>query len=305
MSKLTLDQIAGTPLEYFICGGIGGCLATFVGYPFDTIKVRTQTLPAIDNKLPTPGIVMKNLIKKEGILGLYRGILAPLATIIPNYGMSFCTYKVCKIFIGPREHELLETQDYFISGCTSGFFTSFIQAPADRVKVLLQIQRLHSHKEDALSAKEVIKKLYKDGGLKNIYKGIGATLLKEIPANGAYFATYETLRDGMTNRGREATTPRVAMIAGGTAGLTYAILVAPLDVLKNRVQAAKWDAYPRGVRDVLPELYKTEGLRGFTRGLTPVLLRAVPANVACFFGFEMARQHIRGQCWLMECLWTK
>lgn len=46
--------------------------------------------------------------------------------------------------------------------------------------------------------------------------------------------------------------------------------------------------YPRGVRDVFPVLLREEGPRGFFKGIAPVMLRAFPANAACFMGFEVA-----------------
>ena len=46
--------------------------------------------------------------------------------------------------------------------------------------------------------------------------------------------------------------------------------------------------YPRGFRDALPQLLKTEGFKGLFRGIVPVAIRAFPANAACFMGFETA-----------------
>lgn len=44
--------------------------------------------------------------------------------------------------------------------------------------------------------------------------------------------------------------------------------------------------YPRGIRDVFARLYKQEGLKALYSGVTPVMLRAFPANAACFLGVE-------------------
>lgn len=43
----------------------------------------------------------------------------------------------------------------------------------------------------------------------------------------------------------------------------------------------------RGLGDVLRELLKNDGVKGFYTGFTPVILRAFPANAACFLGFEL------------------
>lgn len=44
--------------------------------------------------------------------------------------------------------------------------------------------------------------------------------------------------------------------------------------------------YPRGVRDVFAKLYREEGLKALYSGMTPVMIRAFPANAACFLGVE-------------------
>lgn len=46
--------------------------------------------------------------------------------------------------------------------------------------------------------------------------------------------------------------------------------------------------YPRGIRDIFPILLKEEGPKGFFKGIAPVMIRAFPANAACFMGFEVA-----------------
>jgi solute carrier family 25 (mitochondrial carnitine/acylcarnitine transporter), member 20/29 len=40
------------------------------------------------------------------------------------------------------------------------------------------------------------------------------------------------------------------------------------------------------------DLIKTEGYRALYKGVSPVMLRAFPANAACFFGVEMARSFL-------------
>jgi Mitochondrial carrier protein. len=64
----------------------------------------------------------------------------------------------------------------------------------------------------------------------------------------------------------------------------------PADVLKTRLQTAPEDKYPHGIRSVLSEMLEREGPRTLYRGATPVLLRAIPANAACFLGIEWTLQ---------------
>jgi solute carrier family 25 carnitine/acylcarnitine transporter 20/29 len=40
----------------------------------------------------------------------------------------------------------------------------------------------------------VVKSLWKEGGIRSIYKGTVATLLRDVPANAAYFGGYEIIQ---------------------------------------------------------------------------------------------------------------
>lgn len=43
-----------------------------------------------------------------------------------------------------------------------------------------------------------------------------------------------------------------------------------------------------GIRSVFKEILREEGPKALFKGFTPVMLRAFPANAACFLGFELA-----------------
>lgn len=76
------------------------------------------------------------------------------------------------------------------------------------------------------------------------------------------------------------------------AGVANWLIGMPSDVVKSRLQTAPEGTYPNGIRDVLKDLMKNEGPLAFYKGITPVLLRAFPANAACFVGFEMCHRFL-------------
>ena len=70
----------------------------------------------------------------------------------------------------------------------AGFFsaipTTFVAAPVERVKVLLQMQgqggkQLYNGPLDAVG------KLYKEGGLRSVFRGTGATIVRDGPGSAA------------------------------------------------------------------------------------------------------------------------
>ena len=79
-------------------------------------------------------------------------------------------------------------------------------------------------------------------------------------------------------------TPAI-LAAGGLAGVANWLVAVPPDVVKSRFQNAPPGKYSGGMA-VLRELSRTEGVASVYKGLGPAMARAVPANAACFLGFE-------------------
>lgn len=62
------------------------------------------------------------------------------------------------------------------------------------------------------------------------------------------------------------------------------LLTYPIDVVKSRLQVDGIDGKPKysGALDCCKKSYQEEGLRFFSRGLSPTLMRAFPMNAVCF-----------------------
>jgi len=169
----------------------------------------------------------------------------------------------------------------------SGVFTTGIMAPGERIKCLLQIQ--HSANEHKYNGPiDCAKQLYREGGIRSIYRGTALTFMRDVPASGVYFSTYEFLKRSLTPEGHSTSdlSALKTLFAGGMAGIANWVVAIPPDVLKSRFQTAPAGKYS-GVGDVLRELIRTEGIRSLYKGIVPVMLRAFPANAACFLGYEL------------------
>lgn len=70
------------------------------------------------------------------------------------------------------------------------------------------------------------------------------------------------------------------------------IIAMPADVLKSRLQISTTNKYPNGMRSLLPLILQQEGFFILYRGIIPIMLRAFPANAACFLGYEITTKFI-------------
>ncbi|XP_040263155.1 LOW QUALITY PROTEIN: mitochondrial carnitine/acylcarnitine carrier protein [Bufo bufo] len=283
-----------SPVKNFFAGGFGGVCLVFVGHPLDTIKVRIQTQPK-----PGPGQLplysgtfdcFKKTLVNEGIKGLYRGMAAPIIGVTPMFAVCFFGFGLGKKLQQKHPEEVLTYPQLFAAGMLSGVFTTAIMAPGERIKCLLQIQAATGGVKYN-GPMDCAKQIYREAGIRGIYKGTVLTLMRDMFRQWMYFMTYEWLKNVLTPEGHsvsELSVPRI-LFAGGMAGIFNWAVAIPPDVLKSRFQTAPAGKYPNGFRDVLRELIREEGIGSLYKGFTAVMLRAFPANaVSCFLGFEVA-----------------
>ncbi|XP_056664277.1 mitochondrial carnitine/acylcarnitine carrier protein-like [Monodelphis domestica] len=282
-----------SPIKDFLAGGFGGLCLVLVGHPLDTVKVKLQTQPkTLSGQLPRYSGSLdcfRQILVSEGIPGLYRGMAAPLVSVAPILATCFFGFGLGKKLQQKNPDEVLTYPQLFAAGMLSGVFTAVIMAPGERIKCLLQIQAA-SKERKYNGTWDCVRKVYQEAGIRGIYKGTVLTLLRDVPANGMYFMTYEWLKDILTPEGKSVHDLGALRIltAGGAAGIFFWVMAIPPDVLKSRFQTAPAGKYPNGFRDVLKELIAQEGVTSLYKGLTAVMIRAFPANAACFLGFEVA-----------------
>lgn len=173
---------------------------------------------------------------------------------------------------------------------------TIITAPFERVKVLLQIQGQKQlapgEKPRYTGGLDVVKQLYKEGGIRSVFRGSAMTLARDGPGSAAYFATYEYIKRKLTpldvnGKPSGQLSLTAVMVAGGAAGVAMWIPVFPIDTVKSRLQSAEGRPTIRGT---IIGLYSRGGFKAFFPGIGPALARAVPANAATFLGVELAHK---------------
>jgi len=245
------------PLWTSVCSGtVGGVVAVIVGYPFESVKVRLQTG------------------QKTGMFrSLYKGILAPLAGVTPQWALMYFSYFASQaamqdIFSGP-ENALKRGA---ASGFACGLIVATVVTPTDAVKIVAQNEKI--------SASKAFASLLRRGGLRGaLCHGFLATAVHLGLSQAIFFATYEyvlaTFEDNQRQRrrtrsdeGRNNNIDWRPAVAGGVAGIVEWTTCLPTDTVKTRLQAG---AIGASYFDVLRATYNDFGLRGFYRGYLPIL----------------------------------
>ncbi|PHH58660.1 hypothetical protein CDD82_2796 [Ophiocordyceps australis] len=297
-AKTPASSIA-SQVRALAAGGFGGICAVLVGHPFDLVKVRLQT--AERGVYSSAMDVVRKSVARDGLRrGLYAGVSAPLMGVTPMFAVSFWGFDLGKQVVAslsPPSSQPLSIAQISAAGFLSAIPMTAITAPFERIKVVLQVQGQRplapGQKPKYSGAADVVRQLYRDGGLRSVFRGSAATLARDGPGSAAYFAAYEYIKRAMAPRdpvtGQMSSSLSLGAIttAGAAAGVAMWIPVFPVDTVKSRLQSAD---SPTSVSTVVKQLYARGGIRAFFPGFGPALARAVPANAATFLGVELAHQ---------------
>jgi len=303
-------------LRHFIAGYASGVCLLLAGHPFDTIKVRLQA-EGPTGRFHGPLHCLKQTIKYEGVLGLYKGMSAPLiSTGFLQCFLFGVQYQIVDVMVNlekakKRSSEQIEAnwKHQMQAAILSGALQSFLGCPIEGVKGRLQVQ--YRNLKNVSSSKDpspvyyyrgpmdCFMKVYQKLGVRHgLYRGWSADVLVRMSLCNL-FGSYFWIRNELMNYyyGAEATrgvvSPKLplsaSILAGGLSGICFWVSCYPFDVIKNRLQTAPDVSPPlyRNFRHVVQVMYRKDGFRAFWAGFVPCLLRAFPANAASFFGLEL------------------
>ncbi|CAH8578113.1 unnamed protein product [Heterobilharzia americana] len=238
-----------------INGGIAGIVGVTCVFPIDLVKTRLQNQQEGSKLYKNVLDCAKKTYRAEGFFGMYRGSGVNLLLITPEkaiklVGNDFFRYHLksegkpltpiremlagagagsCQIIITtPMELLKIQLQD---AGRTSAPVTSFNSSGAGGVCV-----------ETRLSATQLAIKLIREKGIFGLYRGMGATFLRDVSFSMIYFPLFANINALVRSRRSSESVEAVfywSFLSGFVAGTIAAFSVTPLDVVKTRLQTIK------------------------------------------------------------------
>jgi solute carrier family 25 phosphate transporter 23/24/25/41 len=149
---------------------------------------------------------------------------------------------------------------------------------------------------------ETWKKMLKQGGWRAPYRGLTMGLVGMFPYAAIDLSTFEASKAAYARRNakrlgchEEDAQPGSAATAflGGCSGALGASIMYPVNLLRTRLQAQGTVLHPptyTGIWDVAQKTVKNEGVRGLFKGLTPNLIKVVPAVSITYVVYENGKK---------------
>lgn len=295
-----------TPLIRLQSGAVAGLTVDLSLYPLDTIKTRLQksrkTLSSSPDgqisKPPAPSL-------RQTIRGIYAGLPSVLLGSAPSAAFFFIVYDGVKRSLLSSPSTSISTsqqpsptwQQTFVAHSLASSLGEIaactVRVPTEVIKQRAQAGLFGG--SSLLALKDILSLRHPDASgktkrgygqvIRELYRGTGITIAREIPFTVLQFTMWENMKDAYARRtllssgsegseGQQQIPASTSALFGSIAGAIAAGLTTPLDVIKTRVMLARrgdegGEAGRVRVRDVVRGIAREEGFGAFWRGIMP------------------------------------
>lgn len=198
---------AGQRTKALIGGGCASVVGQTIIVPFDVISQHVMVLGMggqltgkhsvnplgikFDQNTPKFRLgveIAREILRRDGVIGFYRGYTASLMAYVPNSAMWWGFYHL-------YQDELIKVMPEWVShlfiqciaGSLGGFTTTIITNPLDIVRARLQVQRLGS-------MKIAFYELWAEERMRMFVKGLSARLVQSAAFSFSIILGYETIK---------------------------------------------------------------------------------------------------------------
>ncbi|XP_075568805.1 mitochondrial glutamate carrier 1 isoform X4 [Pelecanus crispus] len=290
-----------------INGGIAGLIGVTCVFPIDLAKTRLQNQQNGQRMYTSMSDCLIKTIRSEG----YFGAAVNLTLVTPEKAIKLAANDFFRHHLSKDGKKLTLLRE-MLAGCGAGTCQVIVTTPMEMLKIQLQdAGRIAAQKklmaaqaqlssaagaaepavETRTTAMQITRELLRSKGIAGLYKGLGATLLRDVPFSIVYFPLFANLNK-LGQKDPNVKAPfYVSFLSGCVAGSTAAVAVNPCDVIKTRLQSLQRgvneDTYS-GILDCTKKIWQKEGPMAFLKGAYCRALVIAPlfgiAQVVYFIG---------------------
>ncbi|KAH7572436.1 hypothetical protein JRO89_XS04G0256800 [Xanthoceras sorbifolium] len=319
-------------VKELLAGGAAGAFAKTAVAPLERTKILLQTRTEGFQSLGVHQS-LKKLLKQEGVTGFYKGNGASVLRIVPYAALHFMTYEQYRVWIlnnypGLGSGPVID----LLAGSVAGGTAVLCTYPLDLARTKLAYQgvklEILSHlnystmrklgkQQDVVDTRgsfqsgvrspcaqpaysgirDVLTSVYKEGGLRALYRGIGPTLIGILPYAGLKFYVYEELKRHVPEEHQKSIVMRLS--CGALAGLLGQTITYPLDVVRRQMQVENLKSSTQGnvkyrnTLEGLTSIARNQGFKQLFAGLSINYIKIVPSVAIGFTAYDMMKIWLR------------
>lgn len=265
-------------LRPFAVGGSCGIAATCVIQPMDMIKVRIQLGGVGTNPIAVAG----NIVKNEGVGGLYKGLSAGILRQV-FYGTSrLGIFGTLQNKFKPADGSAMPFTTTLGCSVVAGGLGAIIGTPADAALIRMQADSTlpEAQRRNYKNGVDAMVRMLREEGLSGFFSGAGPTVVRGLVINVGMLSTYGDYKkffgpylDGVDGQGNR-------FFSGFMSGWTAATVALPFDYVKTLIQKQKPDAAGKlpysGMVDCAGKCIAEKGVLSLWTGYPTFVARICP-----------------------------
>ncbi|KAI0036849.1 mitochondrial carrier domain-containing protein [Vararia minispora EC-137] len=278
-----------------VAGAAGGIVAMAATYPLIFLSTRAAVETRSENKTTYEAI--RDIISREGVVGLYDGLSSSLLGIAVTNGVYYYFYERSKAaLVSSRTGSKgLSTLESIIAGVVAGSATTIISNPIWVVQTSQAVQTMSSRPSASTEAStsssiptvvrkmnslETVAHLLRTDGIGAFWRGVGPALVLVMNPVLQY-TVFEQLKNTLIRRRKVRGVSGVLtdfdfFILGALSKLVATSVTYPYIVVKSRLQAGQEKARRyASAFDGLRTIVEEEGIKGLYKGISSKLLQSV------------------------------
>ncbi|CAG2179193.1 unnamed protein product, partial [Oppiella nova] len=175
-----------------------------------------------------------------------------------------------------------------MAGATAGALAKTVIAPLDRTKINFQTQNLSFNFREAFV---FLVNTYKRSGLKSLWRGNSATMVRVMPYAAIQYSSHEQFKHllNVETNAQKRERPALSFVAGSLAGVVSTTATYPLDLARARMAVTHKEQY-RDLSAVFMKTIKDEKFSRLYRGFVPTLIGVIPYSGFGFFTYETLKR---------------
>lgn len=273
------DWVVAEAVKSAVAGGVAGAVGTAALYPLDAAKTVRQAAP---EQFASVRTALQHLLRTHHV---YKGVYPAVLGAIPSSALYFGSYETAKALL--RKFTTLEETDTVLSrgllhagsAASGNLMSSAIFVPKELIKQ--QMQYHHTG-----SARSVVREILQQRGVRGLYTGYRATVLRNVPTAALRFGLYEEFKRSFASSGHSRALDWRNFAAGAASGALASFAMTPVDVIKTRVSTGTCSIHlPACVQQVVAE----SGWRTLWAGAGSRMMASAAFSAIGFGTFEATK----------------
>ncbi|KAL1491222.1 hypothetical protein ABEB36_011853 [Hypothenemus hampei] len=267
-------------------------------YPLTLIKTRLQVQKHNDiysGMLDAYG----KIYRYEGFSGLYKGFWISSVQIVSGV-FYISTYEGVRHLLAKKEVDS-KVRALVAGGCASLVGQTII-VPFDVLSQHLMMIGTVNKENIAFNplginnylgrskvavTLELTRRIFQMDGIRGFYRGYWASLSAYVPNSALWWGFYHFYQDELFKIIPSYVSHLfIQTLAGTLGGFTTTIITNPLDIVRARLQVQRIES----MRVVFRDLWREEGLRMFSKGLSARLVQSATFSFSIILGYETIKR---------------